>query len=603
MSLTELLGLSKLTPASYLEAARQIQAGALDGLKALRVALLATFTADPLQPYLVVESAVRGLLVKPYLAPFNQVEQQVFDRASGLYAFRPDVIAIATRLEEIAPRLLERFLALSSQEIEEELDRIEGRVQRLLEGLRQSSLAPVLVFNYAAPAWLVAGVGDASLACSQLSVVQRVNDRLATSCTQFNNVAVFDYARLVGEYGLRRWSDPKLWYLARIPFGAEAQRDVGRALARHLRATCFPPCKCLVLDVDHTLWGGVLAEDGLQGIALGEDYPGNVFKEFQRRVLSLRDRGILLAIASKNNEAEVLEALQHHRDSLLKPEHFAAMQIHWQDKAVSLRAIASALNISTDALAFFDDSPVERAWVRSQMPEVTVIDVPESPLGFVQALEGSGAFDQLFLSPEDRQRAQWYHGDQARKRLQTAHPSLETFLEELEMTVTIGEVSGDTLPRVAQLVAKTNQFNLTTRRHTAAHLESMLDAGAVGLWIRVRDRFGDHGLVGVTMAVSQGTDQWTIDTFLLSCRVIGRRIETALLSALANAVRIRGGKTLVGEYLPTPKNAPAEAFYPIHGFEPLETSGRRWVWDFAAKGTIPMPSLVQVESTAEVVAT
>lgn len=593
MTLGDILRDLKPTPAAYLSAARQIEATAFKELKPVNVAVLSTFTADLLRPYLVVEGAARGLLVSPYFAPFNQLEQQVLDSASPLYESKPDVVVIATRIEEIAPSLVTRFVALSPTDVDSELADIEARVQSLVEGLRRFTTATVLVFNYASPAFLALGLADTSLEPSQASVVQRANEYVAEICRKFSGVYVFDYSRLVYEFGLRRWYDPKLWYLGRIPFGAEAQLETGRQLARYLRAICFPPCKCLVVDLDNTLWGGVLGEEGLGGIALGEDYPGNVYKDFQRRLLSLRDRGVLLAIASKNNEADVVEVFQKHSDCVLKMENFAATQIHWQDKVMSLTAIAEELNIGTDALAFFDDSPVEREWIRLQMPEVSVIEVPESPLDFSRALSESGAFDHLAIAVEDRLRAKMYQKEQERKQLKAQSVSLEGFLEQLNMAATVGYVNTETLPRVTQLLAKTNQFNLTTRRHTSSEIEAMMESGAVALRLRVTDRFGDNGLVGVAITIPGESEQWAIDTFLLSCRVIGRRVESVLLSILSRIVRERGGRVLLGEYIPTAKNSPASEFYPAHCFEPIDSARRLWKWDLS-QGEVPLPEFVKV---------
>ena len=326
----------------------------------------------------------------------------------------------------------------------------------------------------------------------------------------------------------------------------------------------------MVVECDETLWGGILGEEGLGGIHLSEEYPGNVFKDFQRKVLSLKNRGVLLAVASKNNEEDVMEVFEKHTDSVLKPNDFAAIQINWNDKASSLVQIAKDLDIGVDALAFFDDNPVERDWVRIQLPEVTVIDVPDSPLEYVQALDESSAFDQLYISEEDRVRPKMYREQNDRKYLQGQSISVDAFLEQLEMTATIGRVDANTLPRVEQLLAKTNQFNLTARRHTGSELQTMIDEGCVALWLRVSDRYGDNGLVGVAIAAPQDADTWIIDSFLMSCRVMGRKVETALLSNLSRYVRERGGRTLLGEYIPTAKNNMVYKFYSSHSFRSLD---------------------------------
>ena len=470
-------------------------------------------------------------------------------------------------------------------------------MRALVQALRQRCSASLLVANFAPPAALSTGLADGSLPRSQVSTLQRVNDAIAGLCRDVSGASVFDYARLVTEFGARRWSDPRMLFRARLPLGADALAETARALARYLRALSCPACKCLVLDLDNTLWGGVLGEDGPGGIQLGEDHPGNVYKAFQRAVLALHDRGVLLAVASKNDEAEAREVLQSHPDCVLRPDHFAAMQIHWGDKGSSLEAIAKHLSIGLDALAFFDDSPVEREWVRSRLPAVTVIDVPADPVLYAAALEDSGAFDRLSISDEDRRRTELYREESRRTALEGGAGSREQFLRALGLKAQIGPVGPLTLPRVEQLLARTNQFNLTTRRHTAADVHALTARGAVALWMRVADRFGDAGLVGVAIAAPVDSWRWIVDSFLLSCRVIGRGAESVLLGELVRRAASRGATELVGEYIPTAKNTPAAGFYEAHGFKPAG-DGRRWTMAIDA-GSLPAPDYIEVSVSDE----
>jgi FkbH-like protein len=340
-------------------------------------------------------------------------------------------------------------------------------------------------------------------------------------------------------------------------------------------------CKALVTDLDNTLWGGVVGEDGLHGLKLGLEYPGAAFQALQRALLNLYERGIILAVCSKNNLAEAMEVLEHHPGMLLRPHHFAALRINWADKAQNLREIAAELNIGLEAIAFLDDNPVERRWVQDQLPEVTVIELPDNPMGYVQALGHSPVFERLSLSAEDRQRGQYYAEQRLRTALEQDSASLEDFYRSLQLRVEISGVAPETLARVAQLTQKTNQFNLTTRRYTEQQIAEMAadpDWQVYSAW--VYDRFGDNGLVGVVIVHYQGVT-CEIDTFLLSCRVIGRTVETALLATIAEQACHKGAQRLLGWFLPTKKNAPAKEFYGSHGFICIleREGGSSWEFD------------------------
>jgi FkbH-like protein len=555
------------------------------------VALLSTFTADVIAPYLVVECAKRGLAAGVKLAPFGQLEQQILDLNSDLYAARPEVIVLAMRIEDAVPMLIDRFASLSADAVESLVADHVRRVDHLLRGLRERTTAQILLWNQPGPNRLTVGLADAGTTPSQADTIAELNRRLAASARTIAGAFIFDASRLAAEVGLAAWYDPKLQHLGRIPVSAKAQSAIGERLARYLLALRRPPRKCLVLDLDATLWGGVLGEDGPGGIRLGEDYPGNAFKTFQRQLRSYRDRGVLLAIASKNNMADVREVFENHDEMVLRLEDFAAYQIHWNDKAQSLAAIARELNIGTEALVFFDDSPVERAWITSRMPEVLVVDVPKDPLGYGAALDASGAFDHLVVTVEDRHRAEVYQQQARRRDLEGPAGSVDDFLRALEMRVVLGAIDTATLPRVRQLLGKTNQFNVTTRRHTEADLQRMLATGAIGLWMRVLDRFGDQGLVGVALAVEEAPGDWLLDSFLMSCRVLGRKAEYALLSEVTAQAVARGARQLLGEFIPSPKNAPAADFFPSAGFVAEPQRGGFWRLDLAA-GPLPPPNLL-----------
>ena len=596
-SLADLLASLDDTPASYLRVARALP-DVTSGVP-LAVAVLSTFTFDTIAPYLSVELARRAFAPTVWCAPFGQLEQVVL--ANDPAIAKAEVVVVAMRLEDTERELIERFARLSPGETEERIAATVTRLQALLAAVRERTTATIVVWNQAQPAALASGFADASLERSQAAAIGDLNTRIAKLARSLPGVTVFDTARVAAEVGLLAWNDAKLMHLARVPFGTAAQLRIGRVLSRVIAASRRAAAKCIVLDLDNTLWGGVLGEDGVGGLKLGEDFPGNAYKTFQRRLLAYRDRGILLAIASKNNEADVREMFASHGDLVLGWEDFAAHQVHWHDKATSLRAIAKDLNIGLDALVFFDDNPLERAWVREQLPEVIVVEVPKDPLGYPTALDAVAELDQVTLTAEDRKRAELYQRESQRRELETSTGSIDDFLRALEMRVTIGPIDATTRERVCQLFGKTNQFNTTTRRHGAAELAAIESAGGIGLWMRVEDKFGDHGLVGVAVAAPRGDGEFVVDSFLMSCRVLGRRVEQSLLAVLAERVSARGARTLLGEFIPTKKNAPAEGFFRDAGFELLEAGGPGdaptwWKRDLVAN-PIPRPSLVHIEAS------
>lgn len=586
-------GAASRSPAAYAQALRALRANPPADARPLRTVVLSTFSANLLEPFIAVEAAERGFLLDLQFGPFGHLEQAAL--ADGpLWQPLADVVIVAAQLEDLSPVLAGSPLALDAAGADGALAVLETRIADLLSLLRRRSTAKLLVANFAARPWPLAGIADAMLQPSQALLCARANAALAAACARLPDAAVLDWAQYAARLG--DWRDERLALLARNPLSASAQRAFGEAAARHIRALYTPPRKCLVLDLDNTLWGGIVGEDGYDGIQLGEDLPGSAFKAFQRQALELTRRGILLAVCSKNNPDDALAVLERHPDCLLRPENFAALRINWQDKASNIRSIAEELSLGLDAFAFYDDNPVERDWVRRELPMVAVFEPPASAMGYAAQLAASEWFDQLVVSAEDRARVALYRVDRERRDVQASHASLDDFLRDLDMTVTVGTVGEANAARVGQLVAKTNQFNLTTRRRSAAEIAAMVERGGVALWVRVRDRFGDNGLVGVVAAAPSATPgEWDVDLFLLSCRVIGRKVEDMLLALLGQKARAAGAARLVGEYVASRRNAMVADFYARRGFAPLDGDGRRWAWDFAAQGDLPTSDLVQIE--------
>ncbi|MBI1358255.1 MAG: HAD-IIIC family phosphatase [Acidobacteria bacterium] len=547
-------------------------------LRSFRLAVLRSYTVEPLIPLLRAEAFVAGLDLTAHVGEFNVWAQDIYNASSPLYSFEPDAVILA--LEEPDP----------------------SEILGALDFFRRHSAAAVIVHNRAVPARPRRGVFDAQSDASEREAVQALNRRLRETVRDVRGVYVLDYDAVVAAAGAEAWRDARKWVSVRLPMAsAQMSRLVGEWM-RFVQPLAGKVAKCAVVDLDNTLWGGVIGEDGLDGVKLDDGLPGAFHRELQQALLDLTERGILLAVCSKNNPEEALEALEKHPGMLLRPRHFAAFRINWQEKAQNLEEIAAELNIGVDALAFIDDNPAERQNVRLRLPEATVIELPTDPSGYAAVVRDAPVFQRLQLSEEDSRRGAMYGEQRERKQLEQTCASPEDFLRSLEQEIEIAPLSGMTLARVAQLTQKTNQFNLTTRRYSEAQLEALAAQPGVRVWsLSVRDRFGDNGLTGVAITRQEG-HVCEIDTLLLSCRVIGRTVETALLAWLARQAREDGARKLRGLFAPTKKNKPCETFYQDHGFREIERgeAGVLWELDLVADPALEAPSWVQVVAPAPV---
>jgi len=533
--------------------------------------VLRSFTLEPMVPLLRAAAFVANIDVTVRFGEFNAITQEILDPSSELYRGEPRVIVIAAQARDVSPSLFHRFADLSAAEVEAEVRDASARMAAWIAGIRERSQASILVHALEAPDAPSMGLLDGVDEPSQSGAIAAVNAALRAAARGHRGVYVVDVARVVARRGSDRFRDEKKWLTARMPIAAGELVHLAREWLRYVHPLVGRVAKALVCDLDNTLWGGVIGEDGIDGIRLGQEHPGAAYLDLQRAVLDVSRRGILLAVASKNNRADALEAIERHPSMLLRKDHFAAMRIDWTDKAESLRAIAEELNIGVDALAFLDDNPVERERIRTELPDVAVIELPEDPMGYARAVRDSPFFERLSLVKEDRERGRYYVEQRLRTELETSSRSIEDFYRSLEQVATIGPVTPATRARVAQLTQKTNQFNVTTRRYTEQEIDALSASPDVEVCtLHVRDRYGDNGLVGVAIlrhgAASTVSGASEIDTFLMSCRVIGRTVETAFLAWLAGRAKARGARELVGRFVPTKKNAPARSFFPSHGF-------------------------------------
>lgn len=571
-------------------------------LRSCRLALLRSFTVEPAALLLQASAAVAGIDLTIHTGGFNAYAQEMLDLESSLYRFAPDVVILAVQSRDIAPDLWADFASLTSEQVSSAVARVSGEIRNCAAACRSHGNCHLIVHTLEVPFRPAEGIFDWQKRNGQSAAFREINERLASLPTEYPGVYLLDYEGLISETGRAGWHDEQNWAGTRLPVSAEALPRLAAEWLRFLHPLTGKTCKVLAVDLDDTLWGGIIGEDGMNGIRLGDDYPGVAFLNLQRAMLDLHQRGILLAICSKNNPADALEALEKHPAMVLRPGHFAAMRVNWNDKANNLREIAAELNIGLDAVAFLDDNPAERAWIRDQEPDVTVIELPDDPMDYARTLREAAIFERLTISAEDRERSRYYREQRQRNDLKREAVSVEDFYRSLSMTIEIAPVTAGSVPRVAQLTQKTNQFNLTTKRYSEQQIAAMAADPTWSMYsIAVRDRFGDNGITGVAI-VREGAAVHEIDTFLLSCRVIGRTIETAMLDHLARKAREGGVQTLAGDFLPTKRNSPARDIYRAHGFRCVAESeaGSRWELDLWGDTHIHTPSWLQVNIVEEV---
>jgi len=601
--LKQLLDQVRKEPAhlNYWNAHKRIQKLDLDALnvpdeKRIRVALLSSFTIDPLSIYIDIKSRLAQVHPEIYVAPFNQYQQEILDENSGLYAFKPDVIILAVQADVLLnENFYSEFVKLS--DVEQHQTEIINRFQNLLSMLTARTDALVLVNNFMVPSFTPFGILDNKADSGFRSFFYKLNERLADLYKKSCQVYVVDLEAAASKHGKSRCLDPKLYYRGSFVFSESFLPVIADEYMGYIKALKNLTRKCIVLDLDNVMWGGIIGEDGIEGIQLGNDSPGNAYKDFQRALLTYYKRGILLVINSKNNPEDALKAIREHPHMLLREKHFAAIKINWQNKVQNMIELAKEINIGLDSMVFLDDNPREREQMKQSLPQVLVVDMPSSPFMYRQTLENLNDFNVLALTEEDKKRGEMYHARKKREELRESISSLEDFLKSLEIKAVIKNADEFSLPRIVRMVNKTNQFNLTTRRYTDVEIHKMKEAkNEFEIYsLQVSDKFGDEGIVGVAI-IRKEPKVWTLDSFLLSCRVIGRKVETAFLARIVADAKEQGISALVGEYIPTQKNAPVKNFYSSHGFEELEPEGNLIRWRlYLTRSTVKIPEWMEVK--------
>ena len=580
---------SWITAASLIEKACQWKTQ--EPRRRAKLAIAGSFTTTQLKVILPLAALRLGIELEVFEAHFGQYRQAILDPGSELYRFQPDFILLAVH---------ERELKLPEMSENPELD-IHNEIAHwtsLWNTAATHSAARVVQFNFPLPAEAPFGHLGVRIPGSRYAMTQAVNAGLGLAAA--SKVDILDCERLSALVGKERWIDPRYWHFSKQAVSLEALPLLTRHLAAVLAADLGLSRKCLVLDLDNTLWGGVIGEDGLGGIKLGGDQTGEAFVEFQEYILRLKDKGIILAVCSKNNEADAREPFEQHPEMKLKLEDVAAFVANWETKPDNLRQIAKILNIGLDSLVFVDDNPVECAAVRRELPQVDVIALPADPSGYTRRLAQYLLFETASFTGEDARRTAQYRARAAAANLEKSAGSIEELWQSLDMVAKVAPFDEINLARIVQLIGKTNQFNLTTRRHGLAQVEAFLhDPDCIHFYLRLRDRFADHGLVSLMIAFRRGR-VIEIDTWLMSCRVIGRSVEQTMLHYLSRQAARYGAAKIRGLYIPSAKNELVADLYERMGFSQAEAlaEGRAFEYELGASGLVTNP-FIQIETVGE----
>lgn len=540
------------------------------GLDVVKLAILSSSTTNHLPAAIRIAGLRSRQWIDIYICEYGQYMQDLQTPDSAFSRFRPDAVLFAL---DVKSTLGNGTPSADAHEAVEIIDAAMERLERMWQYARKVCHGPIIQQTFLNTALPLAGSNEHRLPGSLYSLTQRLNERLRTS-SDSAGVDLLAIDTYVAMQGLANWHSPQLWHRAKQEISPAAAPAYAHLLLRLLIARKGKSAKCLVLDLDNTLWGGVIGDAGVDGIVLGQGSAlGEAYIAFQQYVKGLAQRGIILAVCSKNDEKNAIEAFERHPEMVLRTGDIACFVANWQDKPGNLRYIAKALNIGLDALVFADDNPFERTIVRRELPMVAVPELPEDPTLYAQCISDAGYFEASTLTADDLARGQQYQNNLRREALLASSTDLQGYLRSLDMRLIWQRFDASGRQRITQLINKTNQFNLTTRRYTEADVTQFMDdPETLTLQLRLVDVLGDNGIIGIIIACPVPGNEKTlrIDTWLMSCRVLGRQVEEASLNLLVEQAKVMGIEMLIGEYRPTAKNGMVSEHYSKLGFEKQE---------------------------------
>ena len=561
--------------------------------KKIRIGILCSFTINGLEETMRVKSAEKNIDCVTYVGGYNQYNQEILNHESNLYKFSPDITFLIIDTRNIFGDLFYLPYFVSASERKNFVEKKLKEIQNLANTFTSRTKSKLVIANFTIPPYSPHGIFETKTEYGFHQMINDLNRGLIDSFVNSNSIYVYDFNGFVSRYGEDNVFDYKQFFFGDMKISLDYIPYMANDLMGYVIGHLGLSKKCIVLDLDNTLWGGIVGEDGFNGIRLGPEPPGNTYLEFQRVIFSLYQRGIILAINSKNNYDDALKVIKEHPYMILREEHFASMKINWNDKVSNMREIISELNIGADSMVFFDDDPVNREYMKLNMPQILTVDLPQDPSQYAQTIKKMNEFNVLNITDEDTKRGKMYVEQRKRNDLEQSTPNLESFLKNLDLKVLIKNANEFTIPRISQLTLKTNQFNLTTKRYQESDIQKFAkDSRYVVGCIQVEDKFGDNGVTGVFIVQKENSKEWFIDTFLLSCRIMGREVEKGMLGYIVNKAKESGVEQIKAQFIPSQKNKPIEDFLPNCGFQ---KDGDYWFYSLKTQFTIPEYLTVRVE--------
>jgi len=560
----------------------------------LRLAILGGYSLYPLHELIEHLCEVEKFPVELWQGDYDNYISEIMDDGSELYSFAPQVVFLlpAERRCTYTGKLTD-----PRELVQAEAQRAVDSVLELARKVNEKTGAEVITTNFRLPPLHDLGAFRSRTLASDWSFREWVNLELGLAAPAYLHICDWDFlANRIGGIASR---DERSWFESKQPCSYALMVELAREAAQIILSLKRAPKKVLVLDLDNTLWGGVVADDGLEGIDLGDTSPrGEAFKAFQKYIVSLKQRGVLLAVCSKNDHAKAVEPFEKHPDMVLKMEDIVSFKANWEPKSENIRAMAPELNLGLDSFVFVDDNPAEIEIVRQFAPEVTTILLGPDPSDYVAQLADCRLFEPRSITSEDAERTGQYKSDAQRKALEASVTDMASYLESLQMEGVLSEFTPVDVPRLSQLINKSNQFNLTTHRRSEAEVIAVMNGPEyAGYSMRLKDRFGDHGLIGVVIGRKDG-ETMHLDTWLMSCRVLKRQVEEEVLNEIARLAKARDCTRLEGVYLPTPKNEMVRDFYTRMGFTLTAESETKREFELRLENYQSIPTKIKITRRA-----